>query len=135
MNPTWGKTCADCKWNTVCTKKKVLWDGKDFVYVTACCRAMNGLTYIPDEFPEEPQDWYLWKTIRGPTIYGRSQLLPALEEDNRLDDTNTHTPSSRTTKVLRSPKAIPQRDTMARPLAGLKSVYATEQDNSQGSLF
>jgi len=134
MNPVWGKTCTDCKWDTVCTKRKLLWDGKEFVYKEACCRAIDGSVYTPDEFPDEPQDWYLWATIRGPIIYGRSQLLYPTQEDNRLDDTNTHTSTTRTTKVLPSSMATPQRDTMAKPLAGLKSVYETNE-NSQGSLF
>ena len=133
---TWGKTCADCNWDAVCTHKKVLWDGKEYQYVTAICRAINGLTFVPSSLPDEPQDWYLWSTIykRGLIIYGKEQLLPLTENDNRLVLDSPSTVSPRTTKVLPSTVDIPQRNTMARPLVGLKSVYDNEPQG-QGSLF
>ena len=133
---TWGKTCADCNWDAVCTHKKVLWDGKEYQYVTAICRAINGLTFVPSSLPDEPQDWYLWSTIykRGLIIYGKEQLLPLTENDNRLVLDSPSAVSPRTTKVLPSTVDIPQRNTMARPLVGLKSVYDNEPQG-QGSLF
>ena len=131
---TWGKTCADCNWNAVCTHKKILWDGQEYKYVTACCRSMNGMTFIPSSFPDEPRDWYLWKTIRGITIYGRAQFIYITEEDMGLDVANTRSSHSRAPKISSSTTDLAQRNTMAKPLAGLKSVYQSEPD-SQGSLF
>lgn len=134
---TWDKTCADCNWDTGCTHKKVLWDGKEYQYVTACCRAMNGRTFIPSSFPSEPQDWYLWKTIlkiEGLVIYGRSQLLYSDTEDSELAHDSSKPTAPRTSPISHSPEIVAQRNTMARPLVGLKSVYQDNTD-TQGSLF
>lgn len=133
----WDKTCADCNWDAVCTHKKILWDGKEYQYVTACCRAMNGRTYVPSTLPPEPLDWFLWKTIikvEGLVIYGRSQLLYTDAEDNELVPDNTRPSVNRTHKVQPSEMVVQERNTVVKPLVGLKSVYQ-ESDNSQGSLF
>lgn len=131
----WGKTCADCNWDAVCTHKKILWDGKEYQYVTAMCRAINGLTFVPSSLPYEPQDWYLWLTIdKRLKIYGREQMVPITEDDNRLVVDSPRPSHHRTPEVLSSTVDLPQRNTMARPLVGLKTVYETT-DNSQGSLF
>lgn len=133
----WDKTCTDCNWDAVCTHKKVLWDGKAYQYVTACCRAMNGRTYIPSSFPEEPQDWYLWKTIfkiEGLVIYGRSQLLSPDPEDTELASIDSRPSTSRVPKISSRAEVVQERHTMAKPLVGLKSVYESASE-TQGSLF
>jgi len=135
MIDIWDKTCADCNWNAVCTHKKILWDGQEYKYVTACCRAMNGRTFIPSSLPDEPQDWYLWRTIRGFTIYGRAQFIYITEEDMGLDVVSASPSHSRAPKIFSSTTDLAQRNTMAKPLAGLKSVYKDAEDIQQGSLF
>ena len=133
---TWGKTCADCNWDAVCTHKRAYWDGNEYQYVTAMCRAMNGLTFVPSSYPDEPQDWYLWSTMykRGLIVYGKEQLLPLTEEPSRLYVDHPRTPAPRTPKVLPGVVDLPQRDPVARPLVGLKSVY-DNSSSEQGSLF
>lgn len=135
MIDLWDKSCADCNWNAVCTHKKILWDGQEYKYVTAVCRSMTGRTFVPSSYPDEPQDWYLWKTIRGFTIYGRAQFIHITEEDMGLDVANTSSSHPRAHKVLSHPSNLSQRDTLAKPLAGLKSVYKDAEDIQQGSLF
>ena len=131
----WDKTCTDCNWNAVCTHKKILWDGKEYQYVTAYCRALNGRFYIPSSLPDEPLDWYLWLTLdKRIKIYGREQLVYTNEDVVGLAMDNSRPSSSRASKVLHNSSDLAQRDTMARPLVGLKSVYQ-DIDNSQGSLF
>lgn len=132
---TWDKSCADCNWNAVCTHKKILWDGKEYQYVTACCRSLDGRVYIPSSLPTEPLDWYLWFTInKRIKIYGREQLVYTSEDNMGMVMDRSSTSHSRVNKVLPSVMAVQERNTVARPLVGLKSVYQ-DNDNSQGSLF
>jgi len=132
---TWNKTCTDCNWDSVCTHKKVLWDGKEYQYVTACCRAMTGQTFIPSTLPDEPRDWYLWSqfTIQKLVIYGRNQFI--IDTDMVLPMCSTPSSSPRVTKIRDNTKDISQRNTIPRPLLGLKSVYENKDNESQGSLF
>lgn len=133
---TWDKSCADCNWDAVCTHKKILWDGVEYQYVTACCRALDGRVYIPSSLPAEPLDWYLWFTIdKRIKIYGREQLVYPSEEIDRLGMDSPRVSTPRANKILPSTMDLPQRDTMARPLVGLKSVYQEAENTQQGSLF
>lgn len=128
---TYNKTCTDCTWNAVCIHKKIFWDGVQYQYVTAFCRDMKGNTYIPSSLPDEPLDWYQWAQFTKPKLvtYGRNQFII------ELDVCNSNIASSRVTKIRDSVKDIPQRDTLAKPLLGLKSVYDNNDTESQGSLF
>ena len=132
----WDKSCADCSWDAVCTHKKILWNGKEYVYLTACCRSIDGRTYIPSSFPNEPLDWFLWGTIipRKLQVYGRSQFIPADGPLLELSDSHSRSTAYRASKVLSSAMAPKERDPVAKPLVGLKSVYNNSED-TQGSLF
>ena len=134
---TWGKSCSDCPWNQSCEHKKILWDGIQYQYVTAICRSMDGQEYIPWTMPSEPQDWFLWATLikpKGLVVYGRSQLLYESDIITDLAISDTRSTPRRTSKVLSSTVIVAQRDPVAKPLPGLKSVYS-EDNSSQGSLF
>lgn len=132
----WDKSCADCNWNAVCTHKKVLWDGKEYQYVTACCRSLDGRVYIPSSLPTEPLDWYLWFTTnKRIKIYGREQLVYPSEDSVGMVMDRPMLSRPRASKILPSAVVVQERDTLARPLVGLKSVYETEDTTNQGSLF
>jgi len=132
-----GGSCEQCDFNSSCSHQKLLWGGKEFNLVPACCRCTNGTTFYHkgyENIPAEPMDWYLWYLIdKKEVIYGREQFI--LEEDDESSMVSSsvivnHSCSRVSVSVAHKEEVKPL------PLKGprLASVY-TESDNTQGSLF